>query len=143
MPFYLLRHASAGQRNDADPNDPDRPLDERGRAQASRLVDFLAEANIRRILTSPYARCTQTVEPVAQELSIPIESAEQLVEGTPRESIIELFRSLNGDSAVLCTHGDVIMNVLGEDGHAEKGAIWELELNGEGLVKRQYVPPPA
>ena len=143
MPFYLLRHASAGRRNDADPNDPNRPLDERGRAQASRLAEFLAEANVRRILTSPYARCTQTVEPVAQELGIPVESAEQLVEGARRESTVELIRSLNGDSAVLCTHGDVIVSILGEEGHAEKGAIWELELNGECFVRRQYLPPPA
>ncbi len=143
MPLYLLRHASAGQRDDADPNDSKRPLDDEGRAQAIRLADFLAGEGVGRILTSPYTRCTETVEPTALQLGLPIEAADELIEGAAPERTIELIRSLNGESAVLCTHGDVIVNVLGEDGHAEKGAVWELELNGEGFVRRRYVPPPA
>lgn len=107
------------------------------------MADFLAQENVGRILTSPYTRCTQTVEPTASELGLPIERADELIEGAAPERTIELIRSLNGESAVLCTHGDVIVNLLGEDGHAEKGAAWELELNGEGLARHRYVPPPA
>lgn len=44
---------------------PDAPLSERGREQAKRLADFLAAHSIDRVVSSPYLRARQTIEPFA------------------------------------------------------------------------------
>ena len=61
--MILLRHAWAGDSSKWKGDDRHRPLDERGRNQAERLVEKLADQEIERILSSPYDRCVQTVEP--------------------------------------------------------------------------------
>jgi len=109
MSVILLRHASAGDRDEWDGDDLLRPLDKRGRKQAKRLRDVLLAHDVRRVLSSPYVRCTQTVAP----LGLDIEPDERLAEGTPPQRTLELLASL--DDAVACTHGDVIEAVLGRD----------------------------
>jgi 2,3-bisphosphoglycerate-dependent phosphoglycerate mutase len=44
---------------------PDAPLSERGRAQAKALADFLGAHAIDRVVSSPYLRARQTIEPFA------------------------------------------------------------------------------
>ena len=109
MSVILLRHASAGDRDEWDGEDLLRPLDKRGRKQAKRLRDVLLAHDVRRVLSSPYVRCTQTVAP----LGLDIEPDERLAEGAPPQRTLELLASL--DDAVACTHGDVIEAVLGRD----------------------------
>ena len=65
MTLLLIRHASAGDRNDWVGDDLLRPLDGRGRSQASRLPELLGDYEIARVLSSPALRCVQTVEPLA------------------------------------------------------------------------------
>ena len=60
MTTYLVRHASAGSRDDADPHDGERELDEVGRAQADKLASWLRHEPIERIVTSPLRRCVQS-----------------------------------------------------------------------------------
>src|SRR5206468_2146730 len=62
---YLVRHGAAGDRHAWHEADELRPLDEEGRWQAEALVALLAEAVIERLLSSPYLRCVQTLEPLA------------------------------------------------------------------------------
>ena len=107
MSVILLRHASAGDRDEWHGDDRLRPLDKRGRKQAERLRDVLVAHDVRRVLSSPYVRCTQTVAPLGLE----IELDERLAEGAPRKRTLELLAALDG--AVACTHGDVIEAVLG------------------------------
>jgi 8-oxo-dGTP diphosphatase len=107
MSVILLRHASAGRRAEWGGDDLLRPLDKRGRAQAERLRDMLLAHDVRRVLSSPYVRCTQTVAP----LGLDIEPDERLAEGAPPKPTLELLNALDG--AVACTHGDVIEAVLG------------------------------
>jgi 8-oxo-dGTP diphosphatase len=63
--LLLVRHAWAGDRTEWKGDDRLRPLDERGLRQAQDLVAALERFTIDVILTSPYARCVQTVEPLA------------------------------------------------------------------------------
>ncbi len=63
MTLLLIRHASAGDRDDWVGDDRLRPLDGRGRNQASRLPELLRDYEIARVLSSPAVRCVQTVEP--------------------------------------------------------------------------------
>ena len=102
MSVILLRHASAGDRDEWDGEDLLRPLDKRGRKQANRLRDVLLAHDVRRVLSSPYVRCTQTVAP----LGLDIEPDERLAEGAPPQRTLELLASL--DDAVACTHAVVL-----------------------------------
>lgn len=141
MTVLLLRHAVAGHGTDA-PDDHLRPLDERGRRQADRLPDALAGYDVQRVLTSPYVRCRQTVEPLAGSLGLPIEERPELAEGSTAEDVLDLVRSLDGETAVLCTHGDVVSEVLGEE--SKKGSTWVLEVGQDGsLERRDYIAAPA
>ena len=78
MTLVLVRHASAGDRHEWDGDDRLRPLDKKGRKQAARLLDVLADVTVRRIVSSPYLRCVQTVEPLARARGLEVESAPEL-----------------------------------------------------------------
>jgi phosphohistidine phosphatase SixA len=137
----LVRHARAGKSTSA-PDDHLRPLDERGWEQAEKLVDTLAPYDARRILTSPYVRCRQTVEPLARVLRLAVEEQPELAEGSTAEDVLRLVGSLDGETAVLCTHGDVVYELLGEE--SKKGSTWVLDVGPDGSLERQdYLPPPA
>jgi 8-oxo-dGTP diphosphatase len=105
----VVRHGSAGDRRDWDGDDRLRPLDERGRRQAAELVAMLASRDIRRIVSSPYTRCVETVEPLGAALALEVELDERLAEGAG-DSAAELLRETG---IVACTHGDVVHALLG------------------------------
>ena len=111
MSVVLLRHASAGDRAEWTGDDRRRPLDKKGWKQATRLVDELRELGVTRVLSSPYDRCVQTVEPLAEELGVGIEIDDRLAEGAGRRAALELLGEL--EDAVACTHGDIVEEVLG------------------------------
>ena len=141
MSVLLVRHATAGHGTSA-PDDHLRPLDERGWAQAEKLVDALAPYEVRRILTSPYVRCRQTVEKLGRALELPVEERGELAEGSTREDVLRLVASLDDETAVLCTHGDVVYELLDEE--SKKGSTWVLDIGPDGsLERREYLPPPA
>lgn len=121
MTSVLLRHASAGDRDGWDGPDLLRPLDRRGRRQAAELVELLRPYGLRRILSSPYVRCLETVEPLGAALGLPVEEDERLTEGAgpgARELLQE-------DGVLACTHGDIVLEVLGDN--LKKGAAVVLQ----------------
>jgi phosphohistidine phosphatase SixA len=109
----LIRHASAGDREHWSGDDGERPLDERGWRQAEALVHSLAGYEIERILSSSLVRCVQTMEPLARELGIEIEERGELTEGATREEALALVKEVRGAGVALCTHGDVVLELLG------------------------------
>jgi phosphohistidine phosphatase SixA len=141
MPIILLRHASAGHRASWEGDDELRPLDERGRRQSEALVEALSNWPIERVVTSPHVRCVQTVEPLAAAVGLEIEEREQLAEGSGRGDVLRLIDELGGASAVLCTHGDVVEELLGSG--LKKGAAAVLESEGDRLRQVELVAPPA
>jgi 8-oxo-dGTP diphosphatase len=126
----LLRHAWAGHRDDWPGDDRLRPLDERGVAQAVVLRGILVAHGVKHVVSSPYVRCTQTVAP----LDLDIVPDDRLAEGASRDATLELLRAL--DSAVACTHGDIVEAVLGRP--LEKGAAVVLD----GLLEVEEIPAP-
>ena len=140
MIVYLVRHARAGRRSEWEGDDSLRPLDERGRRQADRLNAQLAGRDFRRILSSPFDRCVQTVVPLAQSRGLVIERDDALAEGAGSEAGLRLLRDA-GESVVACVHGDLIEELLGEK--AKKGATTVLELTTNGVEVLERLPPPA
>jgi phosphohistidine phosphatase SixA len=123
--IVLVRHASAGDREQWGGDDRNRPLDERGWNQAYGLVDSLAAYDLDRLVTSPYMRCVQTLEPLAAQRGVELELRDELTEGASREEALALIEELRGFSTALCTHGDVVLEILGSE--LRKGATAILE----------------
>ncbi len=151
--LHLVRHADAGNRGAWVGNDFERPLDDHGQMQAEAIGAALAERPVRRILSSPYVRCVDTVVPLGRVLGLPVEASDELAEGSYVAEALELMGSLaaaEGDS-VLCSHGDVIPGVLwvlaqygleiGDRGRCKKGSIWELEVVDGRIVAATYRHP--
>jgi broad specificity phosphatase PhoE len=129
----LLRHASAGHRDRLQEGDDRlRPLDARGRRQAAELVELLRPLGVRRLLSSPYVRCIETVEPLAAALDLAVEADERLAEGSGGTAL-ELLRE---DGLILCTHGDVVEELIGRG--LKKGAAVVLR---DGEVVREIRAP--
>jgi len=138
----LVRHARAGERAEWKGDDRLRPLDRKGQRQAEGLDALLAEYAIDRIVSSPYVRCVQTVEPLSQRRGLVIDEADELAEGALRGDVLRLLGALDVRCPVLCTHGDVVDELIGEE--MKKGAAEELELEGGTLSRvRSLGRPPA
>jgi 8-oxo-(d)GTP phosphatase len=129
--LILVRHASAGERSEWDGDDWLRPLDERGRSQAEALTTSLSRYEIDRILTSPFIRCVQTVEPLGAYLGVSVEGRIELAEGASGDEIMAVIAELEGAGAVICTHGDVVEELLGE----------EMKKGEARLLERPVGPP--
>lgn len=148
MSVYLVRHGDALSRSKWPQDDELRPLSDKGWRQAAGLVDLLGDKGVRRIVSSPAVRCWQTVEPLAQHLGLEIEHDPRLWEGAATRPARELLET---DEAVLCSHGDLIPDLLNElidEGmeavgrDCKKGSTWALERNGDRFVRATYLTPP-
>ena len=151
--LLLVRHALAGSRQDWDGPDFDRPLSKRGLAQAQSLVRLLADRSVTSVHSSPYVRCVQTVEPLAEARGLRVEPAPQLAEAAAVADAVSLVRGLAGSGAVLCTHGDMVPAILDALAAADglplpprypfaKGSTWELDAVDGRWVGARYLPPP-
>ncbi len=171
--IHLLRHAKAQSRDRwwGRP-DRERPLTKVGWAQSKSLAVDLASRDITRILTSPFARCVQTVEPLADRLNMEIGLAEALGEppsvplldagdswvasawlgGRALALIDQVISDDAGGQILMCSHGDIVPSLMatlaGRDGldigdvHLKKGARFELQFKGPKCVSVEAVPPP-
>jgi phosphohistidine phosphatase SixA len=138
---FLVRHASAGNRKRWTGDDRLRPLDERGFREAEGLVDLIRERRPTRVLSSGYVRCRQTVEPLAEALGLEVEERAELAEGALSTEVHRLVDRLSGELPVLCTHADVVLELLGEE--SPKASTWVLELASGELERLEYLRPPA
>ncbi|HEY8792776.1 MAG TPA: phosphoglycerate mutase family protein [Gaiellaceae bacterium] len=119
--MLLIRHARAGERTEWSGDDRRRPLDERGRKQAADLIAALSGRRLTRILSSPYDRCVQTVEPLARGRGLEVEIRDELGEEQQLEQGAELVRSLLGQDVAVCGHGglsDALAGVSQKKGEA-------------------------
>jgi phosphohistidine phosphatase SixA len=137
---YLVRHARAGRRAEWDGDDRLRPLDERGRRQAEGLVAQLAGREFRRILSSPYVRCVETVMPPAEARGLTVEPDDALAEGAGSHAALGLLRRVD-KPLVACVHGDLVEELLGEK--MKKGATAVLDLSADGFEVLERLEPPA
>jgi broad specificity phosphatase PhoE len=151
LTVYLVRHARAGSRSRWKGDDTLRPLSKIGRAQADGIAKELSEESIDVIVSSPFVRCTATVEPLADKVGVEVETSDALAEGARPAHALRLFEKVQDRNAVLCTHGDVMQDLLDHfgrhgvklrDHRMEKGSIWVFDLEGDAVRRARYVPPP-
>lgn len=64
-PLIIVRHAKAINRKDWHGTDPNRPLRPRGRVQSRQLTGVLGSYGVAELYTSPWLRCTATLQPYA------------------------------------------------------------------------------
>jgi phosphohistidine phosphatase SixA len=119
-----------------------RRLDETGRHVARQLVWAFADREITHIVSSPLARCVESVVPLAESRRIIVESRWELAPEVNIDDVITLLVDLP-DTSVVCTHREVFEKLLGWDVTCEKGGAWVLERSGTELVPALYLAPPA
>ncbi|MCE2532297.1 MAG: histidine phosphatase family protein [Acidimicrobiia bacterium] len=152
MTLYLIRHADAGKRDPYSPGDHLRGLSEDGQRQARRIADRLGDAGVTRVFSSPYPRCVETVEPLARRLGLEVEPEPLLAEGANGLRTYALMTDLAGADAVLCSHGDVIPEVIrmlritgtviGNQRGNAKGSVWTITTDGKSFLTAEYAKTP-
>jgi len=154
----VVRHAKAGHRETWDGPDIERPITKRGLAQAEALAVLLPRlpdldgAPITRILTSPYVRCRQSVEPLSAAIGTPVEEATALAEGEPLTDLLDLWGRMDAAPTVWCTHGDIIeyfvtwlmhRGVVDGELLMAKGSTWVVRRGPDGEpTGARYVEAP-
>lgn len=115
--IIVLRHAEAMPRSEWSRTDGDRPLTETGQLQAKSLTKLLAAFNVKRVVTSPWKRCHDTVKPFGKKQKLKIIERSQLSElgnqKNPAKTIRVIQDSLKEHkSMILCTHRPALPTVL-------------------------------
>jgi 8-oxo-dGTP diphosphatase len=149
---YVVRHAKAGDRSDWIGDDRMRPLTKSGQRQAEALAGMLEREPIDKILSSGYLRCVQTLEPLATRRKLPVQAVKELEEGAGGESVLRLVQKFRGRNVVLCTHGDVVEELLERliseglvqraRANLEKGSTWVLGEKDGKVTGAKYLPAP-
>jgi 8-oxo-dGTP diphosphatase len=146
----LVRHAHAGDRKAWSGNDALRPIDERGRREATGLADVLSRFEPGRLVAATPVRCKQTLEPLAERLGLPIVVESAMAEPAEVDEVpakvkvaaARLAELRDGPTAAICSQGKIMPPLLamlaGADDPAPyktpKGGGWVLSWVGEKPV---------
>jgi 8-oxo-dGTP diphosphatase len=148
---YLVRHAKAGERRVWIGDDTSRPLSKHGWRQSRAVAERLAGKGVSTIYSSPYLRCVQTVEPLAELIGTTIRIDDRLAEESPFEPVLDLLGEIDS-GAVLCSHGDIIpatIQALVRRGMElqssvdwRKATVWVLRRKGDRITRGKVWAPP-
>ena len=147
---HLIRHAKAKSRVEWTEPDELRPLTKRGRREAEALAERLRHEPLAQLVSSPFVRCVQTLEPLAVAIDLSIETTELLSEGGEASGVVELLLSLAREGPIACcTHGDVLFDVVRSvassgvplDGPYDVpvASAWILEIEGDRFTGGYFV----
>lgn len=148
MDIYVIRHAWAGHYGDPDwPDDSQRPLTDAGRERFAAVVDALCQREFSPslIATSPYVRCRQTAQIVAERLAanggpnqIEIAELDELTPGSDLKKVFRWTTKQNAESVAWVGHapdvGHLTAALLGDKRlmiRFAKGACAALRVDGE------------
>lgn len=147
-----MRHAKAGSRGHWTGDDRLRPLSKKGFKQAEALVEILEPFPISAIFSSPFLRCVQTVQPLAQARKLAITQSEALAEGHGLAGAMKFLGDPKLDHAVLSTHGDIVWELVEElvkrhvvkagVGGFEKGSTWVVDIEAGSFTRARFIPAP-
>lgn len=149
--LYLVRHAKAGSRSEWDGDDFTRPLTGKGRRQSIVIAERLLPQANGALISSPFVRCVQTLEPLAARLDVAVATDDGLAEGTGFSGALDLLTTLP-DGSVLCSHGDVIPETIGAlmrrgcvvigEPDWRKASVWQLLRGYDGAINEATAWPP-
>jgi 8-oxo-dGTP diphosphatase len=158
MRLLVVRHGHAEPKQGWSGPDTDRPLVQRGRRQAKLLSKDLARYQPARVISSPSARCRQTVQPLATACALDLELSKALAPDAGGSALCLIHdvtgAESNRSTIVLCTHREVIVAVMPalidefgiKPGHrlpGAKGGTWVLQFHRSKLATVKYQPPAA
>jgi 8-oxo-dGTP diphosphatase len=108
-PLIIIRHAHATPRADYVGEDGKRPLLPEGKKQAKELVRLLSAYGPKRVFTSPWRRCKDTITPYAKAHRYKIIDRGELSEmgnakGPARTAKVAKSLFSDARSSLLCTH---------------------------------------
>lgn len=130
--IIALRHGKAVQPETWDGPDSTRPLMQRGRDQAASIAAGIAAYGPRKLISSTAARCLATLEPLAELVNRPVTATDSISQddyekGTADVATVLLKRLASRQTAVLCSHGPVLPEIIAEvarlTGAAEQPAL--------------------
>lgn len=99
----LVRHGEKAAEGGKDPS-----LSERGRARAKTLASMFASAGVTKIVSTPYKRTQETVTPLSEKVSVPIESM------PPEKMKAAIDAAPDGAFIVVATHSNLIPPLVKE-----------------------------
>jgi 8-oxo-(d)GTP phosphatase len=161
VPVVLIRHGSAGERSRWPGPDRERPLDEKGRAQAEALVPLLELYRVDRVFSSDFVRCVDTVAPFARAHGLKVEGESLLSESRysdHRQATYERLTELldvavaTGTPTAICSQGKVMPDLVRQTCQrfhfipprtlsVRKGSFWVLHLVSGGLAGLERYSP--
>lgn len=148
--LFLVRHGS----RDTFDRSQDNGLNAKGKKQADLLLSTLG-ARFKKgekvsVVSSPKARCRETVTPLAEHLGLKVDVEKRLDERVSDEdarhfaqrikSFFEEWKKATAyESLVACSHGDLIPWLMdlatGQATDFEKATWAEIELKADGSIK--------
>jgi len=108
-PLIIIRHAHATPRADYVGEDGKRPLLPEGKVQAKEIVRLISAYGPKRVFTSPWRRCKDTISPYAKAHRFKIIERGELSEMGNAKGPARTAKVANGlfkdaRSSILCTH---------------------------------------
>lgn len=121
FPVIVLRHAKAMPRTDWHQgkvvDDGNRPLLPEGKKQAREIITLLRAFGPNRVISSPWVRCFNTVQPYAKKFNLPIIERSQLSELGNKKGPKRTRNVINdvieeGKAAIVCSHRPALPSIL-------------------------------
>lgn len=123
-----VRHGKAVPPGTWDGPDSSRPLMQRGADQATQIAAAIAAYGPTKIISSTAVRCRSTIEPLSQLTGLPVKttagiSQDAFEHGQATVEKIVGKRLRKQKTAVLCSHGPVLPQIVGEVAAQTKSAV--------------------
>ena len=150
----IVRHATAGSKSRFTGDDRLRPLDKHGRAQAETLVGQLLAFGAHDLFAADRLRCRQTLDPLAEELSAPVQTETSLTEeayksdrAPAHDRVLDI--AATATTPVICSQGKVIPGLIDwwceRDGvrpdrsRNRKGSTWVMSIADGKLIAADHL----
>ena len=143
-PLIILRHASATPRVEYVGEDGKRPLLPDGKKQAKELIRLLSAYGPKRVFTSPWRRCRDTISPYAKAHRYKIIELGELSEmgnakGPARTTKVAKRLFTDARSSVLCTHRPTLPTITEVLASFAAPELKKLILEAKSLKPAEFV----